>query len=67
LRYDKSLKKGNYMKHKEFYDLADQWEAACGDWENSEGLSKDKMAELIATVEAMDAEAEAKKAAAKKD
>ena len=49
------------MKHNEFNDLAAQMEAACGDWENSEGLSEKTLSELIAKVEAMDAAENEKK------
>lgn len=45
------------MRRNEFYDLADELEAACGDWENSEGLSEKALSELIAKVEEMDAKA----------
>lgn len=45
------------MKHKEFYDLADEMEKECGDWENSEGMSKQALSELMAKVEQMDKEA----------
>ena len=45
------------MKRNEFNDLAAEMEAACGDWENSDGLSEKALSELIAKVEAMDAEA----------
>lgn len=48
------------MKKKEFYDLAAEMEKACGDWENSEGLSGKAMESLISRVEAMAAEEEAK-------
>lgn len=48
------------MKKKEFYDLAAEMEKACGDWENSEGLSGKAMESLISKVEAMAAEEEAK-------
>ena len=48
------------MKKKEFYDLAAEMEKACGDWENSEGLSEKAMESLISWVEAMAAEEEAK-------
>lgn len=48
------------MKQKEFYDLAAEMEKQCGDWENSEGLSDQTMAELLAKIEAMDAEASKK-------
>lgn len=43
------------MKQKEFFELADEMEKACGDWENSEGLSSETLSALIAQVEAMDA------------
>lgn len=43
------------MKQNEFNDLADELEAACGDWENSDGLSEKALNDLIAKVEAMDA------------
>lgn len=42
---------------KEFYDLADEMEKECGDWENSEGMSKSALRELMAKVEQMDREA----------
>lgn len=48
------------MKKKDFYDLAAKMEEACGDWENSEGLSEEAKASLFSKVEAM-AEAEAGK------
>ncbi len=48
------------MKKKEFYDLAAEMEKACGEWENSEGLSEKAMESLISKVEAMAAEEEAK-------
>ena len=44
------------MKQKEFYDLAAEMEAKCGDWENSKGLSEEARAKLMAKVEAMDKE-----------
>lgn len=46
------------MKKKEFYDLAAEMEEACGDWENSEGLSEEALESLISRVEAMAAEEE---------
>lgn len=49
------------MKQKEFYDLARDMEEACGDWENSEGLSEETLKSLIAKVEAMDAKEQASK------
>jgi len=52
------IKKGNNMKKKEFYDLAAEMEEACGDWENSEGLSEEALESLISKVEAMAAKEE---------
>ena len=49
------------MKQKEFFDLADEMEKECGDWENSEGMSKESYDALIRKVERMDREAEAEK------
>ncbi|MBO5158966.1 MAG: DUF4367 domain-containing protein [Lachnospiraceae bacterium] len=49
------------MKQKEFFDLADEMEKECGDWENSEGMSKESYDALISKVERMDREAEAAK------
>ena len=49
------------MKQKEFFDLADEMEKECGDWENSEGMSKESYDALIRKVERMDREAEAAK------
>lgn len=49
------------MKQKEFFDLADEMEKECGDWENSEGMSKESLDALISKVERMDREAEAAK------
>ncbi len=46
------------MKKKEFYDLAAEMEEACGDWENSEGLSEEALASLVSRVEDMAAEEE---------
>lgn len=45
------------MNRKDFFELAEQMEKECGDWENAEGLSEKTLSELIAKVEAMDAEA----------
>ena len=42
------------MKQKEFFDLADEMEEACGDWENTEGMSKEALESLMAKVEKMD-------------
>lgn len=42
------------MNQKDFFELADEMEKECGDWENSEGLSEAALKELIAKVEAMD-------------
>lgn len=49
------------MKQKEFFDLADEMEKECGDWENSEGMSNESYDALIRKVERMDREAEAAK------
>lgn len=43
------------MKQKDFYELAAQMEKECGDWQNSDGLSKRAISELLEKVEAMDA------------
>ena len=39
------------MKQKEFFDLAEEMEAKCGDWENSEGMSKGAYEKLLREVE----------------
>ena len=39
------------MKQKEFFDLAEEMEAKCGDWENSEGMSKGAYEKLLKEVE----------------
>ena len=44
------------MKYQEFYDLADEMEKACGDWENTEGMSETALKELMAKAEAMERE-----------
>ena len=44
------------MKYQEFYDLADEMEKACGDWENTEGMSEQALKELMAKAEAMERE-----------
>ena len=44
------------MKYQEFYDLADEMEKACGDWENTEGMSENALKELMAKAEAMERE-----------
>lgn len=36
------------MKQKEFFDLAEEMERECGDWENSEGMSKEAYEKLLA-------------------
>lgn len=36
------------MKQKEFFDLAEEMERECGDWENSEGMSKEAYERLLA-------------------
>lgn len=46
------------MNQKDFFELADEMEKECGDWENSEGLSEETLSELLAKVEAMEAERE---------
>lgn len=46
------------MKYQEFYDLADEMEKACGDWENTEGMSENALKELMAKAEAMEREAQ---------
>lgn len=42
------------MDQKDFFELAEEMEKECGDWENAEGLSEAALKELIAKVEAMD-------------
>ena len=42
------------MNQKDFFELADEMEKECGDWENTEGLSEETLRTLIAKVEAMD-------------
>ena len=42
------------MNQKDFFELADEMEKECGDWENTEGLSEEALRMLIAKVEAMD-------------
>ena len=42
------------MNQKDFFELADEMEKECGDWENTEGLSEEALRTLIAKVEAMD-------------
>ena len=39
------------MKQKEFFDLAEEMEKKCGDWENSEGMSKGAYEKLLKEVE----------------
>lgn len=46
------------MKYQKFYDLADEMEKACGDWENTEGMSENALKELMAKAEAMEREQE---------
>ena len=36
------------MKQEEFFDLAEEMERECGDWENSEGMSKEAYDKLLA-------------------
>lgn len=45
------------MKQKDFFDLAEELERECGDWENSEGMSKEALEALFSKVEQMDREA----------
>lgn len=54
------------MKYQEFYDLADEMEKACGDWENTEGMSENALKELMAKAEAMERENEKLKKSEKK-
>ena len=57
------------MKQKEFFDLAEEMEKECGDWENSEGMSKEAYDALMAKAAQMlevEAPAKAKKPVAKK-
>ncbi len=54
------------MKQKEFFDLADEMERECGDWENSEGMSAEALSSLIAKVEALDAKEQKMKEPKKK-
>ena len=42
------------MDQKDFFELAEEMEKECGDWEHAEGLSEAALKELIAKVEAMD-------------
>lgn len=42
------------MDQKDFFELAEEMEKECGDWENAEGLSEAALKELIAKVEAME-------------
>lgn len=44
------------MKQKDFFDLTAQMEQACGDWENSEGLSEKGLKTLMMKVEALESE-----------
>ena len=49
------------MKQKEFFDLAEEMEKKCGDWENSEGMSEEALAMLMKKAEQKLAEKEAAK------
>ena len=49
------------MNQKDFFELANEMEAACGDWEQTEGLSEKTLQELISKVEALDAETSGQK------
>lgn len=42
------------MKQKEFFDLAEEMERECGDWENSEGMSKEAYERLLARAGGME-------------
>lgn len=42
------------MKQKEFFDLAEEMERECGDWENSEGMSKEAYERLLAMAGGME-------------
>ena len=54
------------MKYQKFFDLADEMEKACGDWENTEGMSENALKELMAKAEAMERENEKLKKPKKK-
>ena len=47
------------MKQNEFFDIADEIEKECGDWENSEGMSEEALAMLMKKAEQKLAEKEA--------
>ena len=49
------------MKQNEFFDIADEIEKECGDWENSEGMSEEALAMLMKKAEQKLAEKEAAK------
>ena len=42
------------MKQKEFFDLAEEMERECGDWENSKGLSEEALKRVLEKAEEMD-------------
>ena len=42
------------MKQEEFFDLAEEMERECGDWENSEGMSKEAYEKLLARAGGME-------------
>ena len=42
------------MKQKEFFNLAEEMERECGDWENSEGMSKEAYDKLLARAGGME-------------
>lgn len=42
------------MKNREFFDLAAELEANCGDWENSKGLSQEAIDRVLAQVEILE-------------
>lgn len=45
----------------EFYDLADELERECGDWQNAEGLSAEAKRRLFERVEQLEKEKNKKK------
>ena len=49
------------MKQKEFFDLAEEMERECGDWENSEGMSKEAYDSLMKKADEIIAKQEAEK------
>jgi hypothetical protein len=49
------------MKQKEFFNLAAEIEKECGDWENSEGMSKEAYDSLMKKADEIIAKQEAEK------